>query len=247
MERAHHPRPQRHAGLHPHAGRPHGLHPRRLQQRHPRGIRAAQREAHGDGHARPPDWRSTWCFESAFQMVADYPESLPGPEEFDFIKAVPNVWDETRVVSGRPGDSSAWRGGADANGTSGSITGGLPTRWMCRWSFWAKASSRPKSIPMRRTRRQPQAHSEGREARRRRDPAACQAGARRRPGDPHPAGAVKRRLGRGTGPRRGTDRQLPSGSDCAVTQPYQRQPVTGYFRGRIRLSNRNAFLTRRSG
>ena len=43
-------------------------------------------------------------FESGLQMVSDYPEAYQGQREFDFIKAVPSVWDETHVVNGRPGD-----------------------------------------------------------------------------------------------------------------------------------------------
>jgi len=43
-------------------------------------------------------------FESGFQMVSDYPEAYQGQKEFEFIKAVPDVWDETHVVKGRPGD-----------------------------------------------------------------------------------------------------------------------------------------------
>ncbi|MGP8242937.1 MAG: glycoside hydrolase family 97 protein [Bryobacteraceae bacterium] len=41
-------------------------------------------------------------FESGFQMVSDYPEAYRGQKDFEFIRAVPNVWDETKVVSGRP-------------------------------------------------------------------------------------------------------------------------------------------------
>jgi alpha-glucosidase len=43
-------------------------------------------------------------FESGFQMVSDYPENYKGQKEFDYIKEVPNVWDETHVVGGRPGE-----------------------------------------------------------------------------------------------------------------------------------------------
>jgi len=43
-------------------------------------------------------------FESAFQMVSDYPEIYQGQREFDYIRAAPTVWDETHVVNGRPGD-----------------------------------------------------------------------------------------------------------------------------------------------
>ncbi len=41
-------------------------------------------------------------FESHLQMVADYPERYRGEKDFDFIRAVPASWDETRVLSGRP-------------------------------------------------------------------------------------------------------------------------------------------------
>jgi alpha-glucosidase len=62
-------------------------------------------------------------FESGLQMVSDYPEAYQGQKDFDFIRAVPNVWDETRVVTGRPGEyvSIARRRGRDWY--LGSITG----------------------------------------------------------------------------------------------------------------------------
>lgn len=65
-------------------------------------------------------------FESAFQMVSDYPESYKGQKELDYIKAVPSVWDETRVIGGRPGDyiSIARRRGREWY--VGSITGWHP-------------------------------------------------------------------------------------------------------------------------
>jgi alpha-glucosidase len=43
-------------------------------------------------------------FESAFQMVSDYPEAYTGLKEFDYVKAAPSVWDETHVPGGRPGE-----------------------------------------------------------------------------------------------------------------------------------------------
>jgi alpha-glucosidase len=43
-------------------------------------------------------------FESGFEMVSDYPEAYQGQKDFEFIRAVPNVWDETQVVGGRPGE-----------------------------------------------------------------------------------------------------------------------------------------------
>ncbi len=41
-------------------------------------------------------------FESPFEMVADDPEAYKGQRDFDFIRKVPPVWDETRVLDGRP-------------------------------------------------------------------------------------------------------------------------------------------------
>jgi len=43
-------------------------------------------------------------FESAFQMLADYPENYKGTMELAFLKAVPVTWNETRVLSGMPGE-----------------------------------------------------------------------------------------------------------------------------------------------
>jgi len=62
-------------------------------------------------------------FESGFQMVSDYPEAYQGQKDFDFIRAVPNVWDETHVAAGRPGEyvSIARRRGREWY--LGSITG----------------------------------------------------------------------------------------------------------------------------
>jgi alpha-glucosidase len=65
-------------------------------------------------------------FESAFQMVSDYPEAYKGEQDFAFIKAAPAVWDETHVVGGRPGEyiTVARRHGRDW--FVGSITGWEP-------------------------------------------------------------------------------------------------------------------------
>src|SRR6185436_17666596 len=38
-------------------------------------------------------------YEAAFQMVSDCPQNYEGQPSFDFIKAVPAAWDETRVIS----------------------------------------------------------------------------------------------------------------------------------------------------
>ena len=50
----------------------------------------------------------TVLFESALQHLADRPESfLAQPQEVqDFLSSLPSVWDETRFVSGYPGESA---------------------------------------------------------------------------------------------------------------------------------------------
>jgi len=39
-------------------------------------------------------------YESPFQMVADSPDVYQNAAGFDFVKAVPTTWDETRFVAG---------------------------------------------------------------------------------------------------------------------------------------------------
>jgi alpha-glucosidase len=41
-------------------------------------------------------------FESAFQMLSDYPGGYEDQKEIDFLRVVPATWDETRVVNGEP-------------------------------------------------------------------------------------------------------------------------------------------------
>jgi alpha-glucosidase len=43
-------------------------------------------------------------YEAPFQMVSDHPSAYEGQPAFDFIKAVPATWDETRVIGGDPGN-----------------------------------------------------------------------------------------------------------------------------------------------
>ncbi|HEY1336887.1 MAG TPA: glycoside hydrolase family 97 protein [Bryobacteraceae bacterium] len=86
-------------------------------------------------------------FESAFQMVADFPEAYKGQKEFDLIKAAPAVWDETRVVGGRHGAyiTVARRRGRDW--FVGSITGwepreiDVPLEFLGRGEFTAEIYS----------------------------------------------------------------------------------------------------------
>jgi len=66
-------------------------------------------------------------FESGLQMLSDYPEAYAGQKELDFLSAVPAAWDETHVVTGRPGEyiSVARRRGREW--FLGSITGWRPS------------------------------------------------------------------------------------------------------------------------
>jgi alpha-glucosidase len=42
---------------------------------------------------------------SPLQMVPDYPDAYESsPQEFAFIKEIPTVWDDTRVIDAVPGD-----------------------------------------------------------------------------------------------------------------------------------------------
>ena len=43
-------------------------------------------------------------YETPFQMVSDSPQAYRGQPGFEFIREVPTVWDETRVLAGRPGE-----------------------------------------------------------------------------------------------------------------------------------------------
>jgi alpha-glucosidase len=66
-------------------------------------------------------------FESPFQIVADSPESYKGQKDFEFIKAVPANWDETRFLTGRVGEYVAI---ARRNGNDWYV-GGI-TNWTAR-------------------------------------------------------------------------------------------------------------------
>lgn len=44
------------------------------------------------------------CFDNPNPMIADYPGAYEGQPGFDFLKAVPTWWDETRVLRGEAGE-----------------------------------------------------------------------------------------------------------------------------------------------
>ncbi|MBQ0087482.1 MAG: glycoside hydrolase family 97 catalytic domain-containing protein [Bacteroidales bacterium] len=43
-------------------------------------------------------------YESALHLVSDTPSAYEGEEGFDFIRQVPTIWDETRVLVAEPGE-----------------------------------------------------------------------------------------------------------------------------------------------
>jgi alpha-glucosidase len=82
-------------------------------------------------------------FESPFQMVADYPEAYKNQKDFEFIKSAPTVWDETRVIGGRPGEYIAVARRHGRDWFVGTITGtqareiDLPMEFLGRGDFTA--------------------------------------------------------------------------------------------------------------
>ena len=44
-------------------------------------------------------------YDAPLGMLADYPEAYEGQPGLEFIEKVPTVWDETKVLSGFPGQS----------------------------------------------------------------------------------------------------------------------------------------------
>ncbi len=85
--------------------------------------------------------------ETGLQMLADYPEIYKGQKELDFLRAVPVVWNETHVITGRPGEyvTIARRNGREWY--VGSITGShakeleIPLEFLGKGEFIAEIYS----------------------------------------------------------------------------------------------------------
>jgi alpha-glucosidase len=83
-------------------------------------------------------------YESPFQMVADSPDAYENAAGFDFVKAVPTVWDETRFLAGDIDDyvvvarrkGTSWYVGAMGNETPHEIS--LPLGFLGQGKFKAK-------------------------------------------------------------------------------------------------------------
>jgi alpha-glucosidase len=84
------------------------------------------------------------CFDNPTPMVADYPAAYEGQPGFDFLAAVPTYWDETRVLSGRIGETlvtarrkgKAWYVGGLSAGASREID--VPLSFLGRGHYAAK-------------------------------------------------------------------------------------------------------------
>ena len=78
---------------------------------HAGGFRAVTREAFKPIYIAPNvlgtrcfQLASYVCFDNPNPMVADYPSAYEGQPGFDFLKAVPTWWDETKVLTGEVGE-----------------------------------------------------------------------------------------------------------------------------------------------
>jgi alpha-glucosidase len=86
-------------------------------------------------------------FESGFQMASDYPEAYRGQKVFGFIRAIPNFWDETHVVTGRPGEDVSVARRRGREWYLGSIIGwrandlGIPLEFLSKGDFIAETYS----------------------------------------------------------------------------------------------------------
>jgi alpha-glucosidase len=86
-------------------------------------------------------------FESSLAMVSDSPEAYQGEADFDFIKAVPSTWDETRVMNGRVGEfvtvarqsGRDWYLGGITNGDSRELE--IPLEFLGAGTYLAKIYS----------------------------------------------------------------------------------------------------------
>ncbi len=91
-------------------------------------------------------------FDSPLAMVSDSPEAYKGERDFEFIKAVPSTWDQTRVLNGRVGEFvTVARQSSTGSGTWGPSRMAMPGRWRFPWIFWDPEIIWPRFIRMLRT------------------------------------------------------------------------------------------------
>lgn len=86
-------------------------------------------------------------YESYLQLVCDYPSAYEGQPGFEFIKQVPTVWDDIKVINGKPGEyitiarksGEDWYIGSMTNWKGRSID--IPLCFLPEGVFYAKTYS----------------------------------------------------------------------------------------------------------
>jgi alpha-glucosidase len=118
------------------------------------GFRAVPQDKFKAQHTRPL-MLGTRChmlamyvvLESYLGMLCDFPEAYEGQAGFDFIKSVPTVWDETKVVDAKVGEfiviarrkNQDWFVGAITNTSPRDLT--IPLSFLSEGTFQAKVKS----------------------------------------------------------------------------------------------------------
>lgn len=74
-------------------------------------------------------------YESPLQMVCDWPGAYAGAPEFEFIRAVPTSWDETRAIDGAIGDYIVIARRRGTQWYLGAMTDGSPRRLVVPLDF----------------------------------------------------------------------------------------------------------------
>jgi alpha-glucosidase len=93
------------------------------------------------------------CYDSPIMCVSDHPDNLRGQPGLDFLKLVPTVWDETRVLSGAVGEHLVMARRSGSNWFLGALNNDYTRvcstkldflgegKWKMRWWHDARDSS----------------------------------------------------------------------------------------------------------
>lgn len=73
--------------------------------------------------------------ENYLQMVCDYPEAYEGQPGFEFIKNIPTIWDETKVIDAKPGEYIVIARKKNDNWYVGAITNSMARKLEIDFSF----------------------------------------------------------------------------------------------------------------
>lgn len=78
--------------------------------------------------------------ENYLQMVCDFPEAYEGQSGFEFIKDIPTIWDETKVVDAKPGEYIIIARKRNDNWYVGAITSNQPRSLEISFSFLSEGN-----------------------------------------------------------------------------------------------------------